>query len=220
MTPLTIDSQLLELMASRICHDLISPVGAINNGIEFMEDDMGGDMTDAIELINMSAQSAAARLQVFRYAYGTGGRDATVKPEDIYKAFQAFLDGENKIRQDWDPLTTFTGLDRPEGFGKILMCGLFLMHEGLPKGGTIRVSHTMNAGKSVTTITGEGTDCGFRPQVDKALARTLDVSVIDPRLVHAAILGIMATQYDYSLTLNPTENGAVTLVLTVNIPES
>lgn len=202
-----IDSVIMELMASRICHDLISPVGAVNNGVEFLEDDMGGDnMGDAISLIAMSAQSAGARLQVFRLAYGAGGRDSTVKPEDVHKTFDEYLSGEGKVKQDWDPLTLFAGIDRPEGFSKMLICGLMLAQEGLPKGGTIRVTAGDGAGM---TVTGEGPDAMIRPSVDQALSRKLDVSVVDPRLVHPYICGVMAAQYGYTITIAEQATGKI-----------
>lgn len=205
MTNQTVDAAVLELMASRICHDLISPVGAVNNGVEFLQEDMGGDPGEAVALIAMSAQSAGARLQVFRLAYGTGGRDSTIKPEDVHKTFEGLLVIEEKVKQNWDPFTIFTGYDRPEGFSKILICGLLLTHEALPKGGVISVSHN----NGVTTITGTGPDATIRPQVEQALKRNLDVSVIDPRLVHPYICGVMAAQYDFSLTLSEQAEGRV-----------
>ena len=73
-------SRLASYVASRICHDLISPVGAINNGVEFMEE-MGEDpeqRKDALGLISHSASQASAKLQAFRIAYGAGGRDNNV----------------------------------------------------------------------------------------------------------------------------------------------
>lgn len=202
-----IDSTVLELMASRICHDLISPVGAVNNGVEFLQEDMGsGDTSDAISLIAMSAQSAGARLQVFRLAYGTGGRDSTVKPADVHKIFEELLVCEDKVKQDWDPATLFADYDRPEGFCKMLLCGLMLAQEALPKGGMLRVAFD---GGNVTTITGEGPDANIRPQVDTALSRKLDVSVIDPRLVHPYVIGILAAQYGFSVTAGQQAEGRI-----------
>lgn len=204
----TIDSTILEILASRICHDLISPVGAVNNGVEFLQEDMeSGDMNDAIGLIAMSAQSAGARLQAFRLAYGTGGRDSTIKPVDVHKVFDEYLLGEGKVKQEWDPDTTFAGYDRPEGFSKMLICGLMLTQEALPKGGIIRVTH--DSAMATTIITGEGPDAAIRAQVDTALARKLDVSVLDPRLVNPYVIGILAAQYAHSVTIHDQKPGQV-----------
>jgi histidine phosphotransferase ChpT len=203
-----IDSTILEIMASRICHDLISPVGAVNNGVEFLEDDMGGDsMGDAVQLISMSAQSAAARLQIFRLAYGTGGRDSSHKPEDVHKTFESFLSGEGKVTQDWDPIALFAGYDRTEGFSKMLICALLLTQEGLPKGGTLRVTRD----DGTITITGEGVDAMIRPGIIESLNQTIDIADVDPRLVHALICGVMAAQYGYKIEASAPEAGKITV---------
>lgn len=209
----TIDSVILELMASRICHDLISPVGAVNNGVEFLEEDMGGGVPDdAVQLISMSAQMAAARLQVFRLAYGTGGRDSSVKPEDVYKILDAYLAGEGKVKQDWDPVAVFAGVDRAEGSSKILLCGLLLACETLTKGGTLRVALEDGA----IIITGEGNEVLIRPGVVEALSRALPVEQVDPRLVHPYICGIMGAQYGYDMQIASPESGRISLKILEN----
>ncbi len=75
---------MLEVLASRVCHDLISPVGAVHN-VEFLQETGIEGGADAIALIAHSAQQAAAKLQIFRLAYGAGGRDPNIKPEDVEK---------------------------------------------------------------------------------------------------------------------------------------
>lgn len=98
-------ASVLELLASRICHDLVSPVGAINNGVRFMEE-MGEDpaqRAEALNLISHSATQASAKLMAFRIAYGAGGRDPNIKPEDVQKAFSQLISGDGKITQAWDP---------------------------------------------------------------------------------------------------------------------
>lgn len=208
MEPQTIDSTVLEIMASRICHDLISPVGAVNNGVEFLQEDMGAegaDMSDAIGLISMSAQSAGARLQAFRLAYGAGGRDITVKPSDVHKVFENLVVPEGKITQDWNAETLYAGVELEEGFCKLLMCTLILGQEALPKGGVIRVTREGDT----TIVTAEGNDANIRPQVDKALERKLDISVVEPRLVHPYVIGILASQYGYTIAPGAQESGKV-----------
>lgn len=199
---------LLELLSSRICHDLVSPVGAINNGIEFMEDagDDKESITQATELISHSAQSAAARLQVFRIAYGAGGRDGNIKAEDIQKAFGALIRADGKVRQSWDPFGPL-GIDAKEkGFSKMLMCALVLGMECLPKGGTVFV----DAGDSnETIIKAEGTDAVVRDTVEAALKRTLDADTLDPRLVHPYTMSLIAETYGYTISLVSREEGKI-----------
>jgi hypothetical protein len=97
-----IDAVMLEVLASKICHDLISPIGAVNNGVELIED-MGPDAgPEATALIAFSAQQASAKLQAFRMAYGTGGADANIKPDDVFKAIELIINQDKKIKQEWN----------------------------------------------------------------------------------------------------------------------
>jgi hypothetical protein len=78
----TVDLRVLELLSSRLCHELISPVGAINNGIELMGEDDPDFVKDATKLIASSARTAGNRLNFYRFAYGSGragtGREVTL----------------------------------------------------------------------------------------------------------------------------------------------
>ena len=75
MATISLDSlDLAALLCSRVCHDVISPVGAIVNGLEVLEDDSDASMRDfALDLIRKSAKQASARLQFARLAFGAAG---------------------------------------------------------------------------------------------------------------------------------------------------
>ncbi len=206
------EAAILELLSSRICHDLISPVGAINNGIEFMED--AGDDLESIkqasELIAHSAQAAAARLQAFRISYGAGGKDSNIKPEDIQKTFGALTKADGKIRQSWDPFSSL-GIDaKTPGFCKVLMGGMMLAMECLPKGGTVYVEPGT---ATETWIRAEGPDAVVRDGVEQALARSLPPEEIDPRLVHPYALSLIAESYGFILLLKEKGENRVTYTL-------
>src|SRR5271169_4401974 len=62
------------LMVSRVCHDLVGPLGAVVNGLEVLEDERDATMrADALKLVAASAEQAAARLQFARIAFGAAG---------------------------------------------------------------------------------------------------------------------------------------------------
>lgn len=116
----TIDTDILELMASKICHDLISPIGAVNNGIEFLTEmgpDAGEEVTD---LIAFSASQASAKLKAYRMAYGAGGADDSIKPEEVHRAIEDIVGAEKKIVQEWDPYAPLGYEDRPKAFARCL----------------------------------------------------------------------------------------------------
>lgn len=206
---------LMELLSSRICHDLVSPVGAINNGLEFMED-MADDpegRKEATNLIAHSATAAGARLMAFRLAYGSGAVDGNIKPEDIQKAFGTLIRVDGKIRQSWDPFGPLGIPTATRGFSKILMGGLMLAAESLPKGGMVFV----DAGNGQETlIKAEGTGATVRDSVIDALAGKIEMSKIDPRLVHPYILGQSARTYGFSIAMKEQSEGQITWSLTLS----
>lgn len=207
----TQDAAVLEVLASRICHDLISPVGAINNGMEFIQE-MGADNAgEALDLITYSAGQAAAKLQAFRLAYGAGGRDPNIKPEDVQRTFSGLIAAEGKITQSWDPYGPLGPVaPLPPAYCKMLMCALMMAAECLPRGGTVSVK----AGEGPQTIvTAEGEGAAPRANTDNALDGTLSADDLDPRLVHPYAIGLMAKHYGYGLKLADKTPGTVTLIL-------
>ncbi len=196
----------LELLASRICHDIISPVGAINNGIELMQE-LGPDgIEDGLELVGYSAEQSAAKLSAFRLAYGAGGRDPHIKPENVQKVFGELVRAEGKIFQAWDPFGKLGPDPLPPGFCKILMGAMMLAMESLPKGGYISVRP---ASDSATLIIAEGEGAVVRENVEAALKLELSPDDLDPRLVHPYALSVIADSYDFKISLKSEAEGRI-----------
>src|ERR1700722_12624955 len=93
---------LAAMLCSRVCHDVISPVGAIVNGLEVLEDDSDPSMRDvALELIKKSASSASARLQFCRLAFGAAGSaGATIDTGDAEAVARGLIANE-KVSLEW-----------------------------------------------------------------------------------------------------------------------
>src|SRR5271155_4203529 len=97
MTTLVLEPvDLAALLCSRVCHDVISPVGAIVNGLEVLEDEKEGEMREiALELIKKSAASASARLQFCRLAYGAAGSaGASIDTGDAESVTRGLINNE------------------------------------------------------------------------------------------------------------------------------
>lgn len=205
---------ILELLASRICHDLISPVGAVHNGVEFLQE-MGADSGgEAVALIAHSAQQASAKLQAFRLAYGAGGRDPNIKPEDVHKTFENLVVADGKVTQDWDPHASLGFDEFPAGYCKTLMGALMLAQECLPKGGNIAVSAGRKSNETLITATGTG--AAPRPQILQALDHSLPTEEMDPRLVHPYALSLLAGHYGLKLDVRTDKEGEVLLTVTMS----
>lgn len=206
----TIDIGMMELLASKICHDLISPIGAVNNGIEIL-DEMGPDAGEEVtDLIAYSAQQASAKLQAYRMAYGAGGADKSVKPEDVHKAIETMISADGKIKQDWNPLAPIGPAERPGGFAKILVSVLLLAIESLPKGGTLSVK----ADGGNILVLARGPDAGLREGMEAALALSLPREKLEPKFVHAYMCGLIADHYGYKLSVGGTGEGYIGFNLT------
>lgn len=126
-------ADLAALMCSRVCHDIISPVGAINNGLELLEE--GGSDADAMELIKVSARNASARLQYARIAFGAAGSAGMlIDTGDAENVAQAFFRSEK-------PELTWTGTRAllPKNKVKLLLNLLMVANAAIPRGGKIAV---------------------------------------------------------------------------------
>src|ERR1700761_7223243 len=88
-----IDLYVLELLASKLCHDLVSPVSAINNGVELIEDIGGSVVDEAMKLIGDSAHHASRRLRLYRMAYGRAGSADNLGIKDVRLLAEQYLSG-------------------------------------------------------------------------------------------------------------------------------
>ncbi len=203
----TTSVRILEIMASKICHDLISPVGAVANGVEILEE-MGPDAgEDVSQLIAYSAAQANAKLKALRLAYGMGGADSSIIAEDVHKIFGEYIAGEARVQQKWDPHADI-GLQPQAGFAKTLISALILATEALPKGGVISVTAD---GEDTTLITGEGENAHFRDGYLNALAgKTLETE-LEPQQAHAYITGLLMKNYGFDIKVDETENNFIFL---------
>ena len=125
---------LAALLCSRVCHDIISPVGAINNGLELLEE--GGSDEDAMRLIKASAANASARLQYARIAFGAAGSAGMlIDTGDAETVATAFFRNE-KPTLEW----TGTRVLLPKNKVKLLLNLLLIANGCIPRGGRIAVA--------------------------------------------------------------------------------
>jgi histidine phosphotransferase ChpT len=170
------DLDLAALLCSRVCHDVISPVGAIANGLEVLEDEDDESMKKmAMELVRKSARQAAAKLQFCRIAFGAAGSVGALidlgEAGDIAKAFMS----EEKVKLDWQaPRET-----RPKSEVKLLLNLMLLGITTIPRGGTV----TVGVEGSVLSVQAAGEGAKVPEKVAQLLAGQLDPVELDARLV-------------------------------------
>jgi len=126
-------TDLAALLCSRICHDIISPVGAINNGLELLEE--GGSDEDAMRLIKASARNASARLQFARLAFGAAGSAGMqIDTGDAQAVATAFLANE-KPEFEWHGTRAYV----PKNKVKLLLNLIVVANGAIPRGGKLKV---------------------------------------------------------------------------------
>ncbi len=123
------------LIGARICHDLISPLGAIGNGVELLELS-GLAEGPELALIAQSVASANARIRLFRIAFGAAAEDQMLAESHIRAALPADPDGE-RVRVDWQ-----VPGDLPRGEVKLVLLFLLCLDAAMPWGGQVQVGHS------------------------------------------------------------------------------
>ena len=194
MTHPALSPKVSELLVSHICHDLVSPVGAINNGIEFIEEMGQSALDDSMSLISTSCNQAAARLQCFRLSYGAAGSGANVKYKDIQTVFENYIAG-GRTQFRWaieGPNSMY-----PEGYMKVVLNTLMLADAGIPAIGELTITNSDNG----VEITAVGDKIEFKDGVMDAYDKKTPEDELNPRTVHAYLTRVFADFYNIKLEL-------------------
>lgn len=170
--------ELNSLIGSRICHDLISPLGAIGNGVELLS--MSGvNAVPEITLIAESVENANARIRFFRIAFGAASREATLGKSEVRKVLGDMYRG-NRIRVDWR-----IEEDTPRTDAKLAFLVLQCFETALPWGG--RVAVTRN--RDTWSIFGSGDRIKYDPELWKLFDSHATLADISASNVHFALVG-------------------------------
>jgi histidine phosphotransferase ChpT len=147
--PLVLEGlDLAALLCSRVCHDLISPVGAIMNGLEVMEDGKDEETAKfAMDLIKKSAKTASAKLQFCRLAFGAAGSaGAQIDTGDAEMVTRGLME-DDKTKLSWNLPRVLLAKNRV----KLLLNMMLLAAQAIPRGGQLTVDPV-----------GDGETIGFR----------------------------------------------------------
>jgi histidine phosphotransferase ChpT len=191
--PLTIGAlDLAAILCSRLCHDLISPVGAIINGLEVMEEDKDEETkTFALDLIKKSATQASAKLQFCRLAFGAAGSaGAQIELGDAEKVARGLLE-DGKTTLVWNLPRELVAKNR----AKLLLNMLLVAGGTIPRGGTL-TAEAMSEGYQVSAR-------GLNARLGPATADLLAGSPAEPVNAHAiqpVYTGILARDCGLAIT--------------------
>jgi histidine phosphotransferase ChpT len=171
------DLDLAALLCSRVCHDVISPVGAIANGLELFDDPEMDEETKAtaLDMIRSSARTAGAKLKFCRIAFGAAGSaGALIDLTEAGEVARGFV-GEEKVKLDWQAPRE----NRPKQEVKLILNMLLLAMAGIPRGGVVTVATNGNT----LSVRASGERAKISEPLAEVLAGTADLSLLDARLV-------------------------------------
>jgi len=187
---------LAALIGSRICHDLISPIGAVTNGLELMS--MAGSQGPELDLVNESAANANARIRLFRLAFGQATPDQITSGEEIRGILKDVYD-KSRIAINWTPPYQLARSD-----AQTLMLALLCCEQAIPQGGTITVTQKPRAWSVIAT----GPRIMADPTVWENLSRPYPDCDIAPSQVQFALLPRLLAERGKTCTYRLTEGEA------------
>lgn len=187
---------LAALLCSRVCHDVISPVGAIVNGLEVLEDEKDPDMrTFALDLIKKSARTASARLQFCRLAFGAAGSaGAAIDTGDAENVARGLI-ADDRTKLEWNAPRILL----PKNKVKLVLNMCLIAAAAIPRGGVITV--TIDSEGSALSVESKGTNARVAAHVPLLLAGTPEGGSVDAHGIQAYYTGLVAREIGFAVDL-------------------
>ena len=155
------------LLCSRLCHDLLSPVGALNNGIELLADEHDPEMrARCLDLLGESARASANKLKFFRLAFGAAGGFAdVVDTREARAAIEGLFGGDGRIKLGWmvdEPTMSKAAL-------KVLLNVVLIAGDALVRGGRLDIGAEKHDSGLEIVVRAEGSRIVLDPELRKVL---------------------------------------------------
>jgi histidine phosphotransferase ChpT len=199
MTQFSLDAlDLAALLSSRVCHDVISPVGAIVNGLEVLEEENDPEMRGhALALIKSSANEASSRLQFCRLAFGAAGsKGASIDTGDAELVTRQLL-ADERTKLNWSVPRVLMSKNKV----KVLLNLCLLADATIPRGGVLTVTSTGEEDKIAFRVEARGTNARLAATIPTLLAGETEEGAIDARAIQAYYTGLVARACDLDLSV-------------------
>jgi histidine phosphotransferase ChpT len=191
------------LLCSRLCHDLLSPVGALNNGIELLADEHDPEMrARCMELLAESARASANKLKFFRLAFGAaGGFGEEVDAREAKTAIEGLFVSGGRIELGWQ--VGDATLSKPAI--KLLLNLALIAGDALVRGGRLEVGAETRDNVTEMVIRADGARIVLDPELRKALLGQTPEDDLAPRAAAAWLAHKLAVDNGGSIQASPPE---------------
>ena len=188
---------LAALLCSRVCHDIISPVGAITNGLEVLDEDEDEQMKQvAFDLIRKSARQASVKLQFARLAFGAAGSaGAEIDLSDAEKVARGFMENE-KANLEWEAPRALMAKNRV----KLLLNLMLLGVAAVPRGGSVQIKVEGDVAAPTFTIFCRGPQARVPQAFEHLVPGTIKDIRIDAHAVQPYYAGLLARDCHMSVS--------------------
>lgn len=184
---------LAALLCSRLCHDMLSPVGALSNGLELLAEEKDPEMRKrCFELLEQSARISADKLKFFRLAFGAaGGFGETVLIDEPRALVDALVSNNARISVNWALGTA----SLPKPAVKVLLNLSMIGMDALVRGGTLDIGAESRDGASEIVVRAAGAKIAFDPEIGKALDGSLSPDGLTSRTAPAWMIHQLASTH-------------------------
>jgi histidine phosphotransferase ChpT len=199
MTTFALDGMdLAALLCSRVCHDVISPVGAIINGLEVLEDEKDGEMREvALDLIKRSAASASARLQFCRLAYGAAGSvGASIVTGDAETVTRGLINND-RTKLVWNAARQLA----PKNKVKLVLNLCLIALAAIPRGGVITVDLEGEGESLEARVEANGANARVAHGVASLIAGRPESGSVDAHSIQAYYTGLVGRSCGLEVTV-------------------
>lgn len=202
----TSDFDFASLLCSRLCHDLVGPVGSLYNGVELLADETDPEMQrNCLELLADSAKQTANKLKFFRLAFGAaGGFGAEIDTREARSALEGLV-GDRRVELEW--LVSAPSL--PKSAMKILLNLSMTAADALLRGGRLNVAAEANGGTIELAVRAEGPRVRLDPELKAALEGQTALADLSPRAAAAYLVYLLTREADARLMVSETEGALV-----------
>jgi len=216
---MTVNTKLAEMLATRLCHDLTGPIGAVNNGAEFLDEEGFNMENEAVKLIVSSAHEAVNRLQFYRQAYGRVGDAGETCLADKKQIALDFFSG-TKIKLDWpDSHTDAAGISISQKMSRLLLNTMIIVGSTMIRGGTLSVRLSRSdKGDKIIQVTGAGETIKLDADTATLLQMAKDVKAqeafaLSPKTAQPFLALMLANELGASI-VHQVSGGSMEVLLT------
>ncbi len=200
----------IELLCSKLCHDLISPIGAINNGLEFLEQSDSNTASEAMDLVRKSSSQAADKLAYYRIALGSAGSKALIEIDTVIDLVEK-LSSEKNIKIIWSGTESYAQSKIDRLIGKLILNLALIFFESLSRSGRVQITFSKDIRTPEITMSVMSDNWNLHKDVKTVLESDISDDLLTVRNVLAYHSKQLALECSKSIVFQEKSKGHIVI---------